>query len=317
MISWIDSLEAINGKGDLIKVSKSDLSDFVGMEGTTGMITQAVLRLTNKKQKSITILKANTLQDVFIANKKLRLKQDVVSIDLVNKEISSLLGLENKYHLFIESENLEGTFKGENYEKFHKLKNSAYKKAANEGYYYMGNVKLLIDSLQDFLIYLDEKKILYFAHLASGTVFPLFRPEEIGKMEETLRFAKKLRAKIAYNFGIGLTKKDALEIGEIELIKRVKNRQDPQWKMNRDKLIDHRLMNSEIKNKNEELLEKPEQSKINLEKNEIPKENSNPTGEQSIMLPQRKKEELSPEEKEKIKKIAGGFFGGVKKEDKK
>jgi len=38
MMNWVESLEVINGKGELIKVPKSDLSEFIGMEGITGII---------------------------------------------------------------------------------------------------------------------------------------------------------------------------------------------------------------------------------------------------------------------------------------
>lgn len=310
MISWIDSLEVINGKGEELKISRSDISDFVGMEGSTGLIIKATLRLTNRKNRSITILKLNTLQDVFIANRKLRLKQDISAIDLINPEIASFLGLEKKYHLFVELDSQEGTFKEENYEKFIKLKNKAYKKTASEGFCYMSNVKLLIDSLQDFLIYLEEKKIPYFAHLAAGSVYPLFRVEDLEKMQEAMKFAKKLRGKIAYNFGIGLTKKDALDVGEIELIRRVKNRQDPDWKMNKDKLIDIKLMG---KPSILEEVVKKEIKPVNLEPKIVPpvEEKISPQQDQMVTL-KRPQKELTQEEKDQIKKIAGGFFGGKK-----
>lgn len=297
MINWIDCLEVINGKGEEVKISKSDLSDFVGMEGTTGAIIKATLRVTNKKPRSITILKTQTLSDVFTANRKLRLKQDISSIDLLSKEMSLMLGLENKYHIFVETENEEGTFKDDSYLQFIKLKNKAYKKAASGGFIYMSNVKFLIDSLQDFLLYLEDKKIPYFSHLASGVVYPIFRSEQIEKMSEALKFAKRLRGRIAYNFGIGLTKKDSLEPGEIDLIKRIKNRYDSNWKLNKDKFIDYKLKNKfDLKKPEETIAEKVSEIKQDPEQ---------------ITL-KRPEPELTPEEREKIRKIASGFFGGGK-----
>jgi FAD/FMN-containing dehydrogenase len=301
-MNWVESLDVINGKGEEMKIAHSDLSDFVGLEGTTGIIIQATLRLTNKKPKSLTILRANTLQDVFIANRKLRLKQDIVSIDLINPIISHLLGLEKKYHIFAEMDSLEGTFKNNDYEKFIKIKNKAYKKTATEGFVYMTNAKFLIDSLQDYLLYLEEKNIPYFAHLASGVVFPLFKSEETQKMEEATKFAKKLRGKLAYNFGVGLTKKDSLEFGEIELIKRAKKRHDPNCRLNKDKLIDCSILNKIEIEKN---LEKGE---INYEKKS---EQANLERSETTTL-KREEVELTPEEKDKIKKLASGFFSGGK-----
>jgi FAD/FMN-containing dehydrogenase len=306
MLGWIDSLEVIDSKGEQIKVSKSDLSDFVGMEGTTGLIIQATLRLTSKKQRTITILKAASLDDVFIANRKLRLKQDISSIDLISKELSSLLGLEKKHHIFVELESNEGSFRGDDYHKFVKLKNRAYKKAALEGFIYISNVKFLIDSLQDFLIYLEEKNIPYLAHLASGVVYPFFRAEQIEKIEDAMKLAKRLRGKIAYNFGVGLTKKNVLEPGEIELMRRVKMRQDPQFRFNRDKLIDLKPSSKPP------VLNEPKPAEEANPKIEAEPQESQLISQAETTTLKRKEEELSPEEREKIRKIASGFFGGKK-----
>ena len=344
MMNWIDSLEIINGKGEQIKISKSDISDFVGLEGTTGLIISASLRLTNKKQRTLTILKANSLEEVFIANKKLRLNMDISSIDLINRELSSVLGLENKYHLFVEYETNEGSFKLENYDKFIKIKNKTYKRAATEGFFLMENAKFLVDSLPDFFIFLEEKKIPYFAHLASGVVYFMFKPDESQKREDALKMAKRLRAKIAYASGTGLSYKQFLDIGEKDLIRRVKKRQDPHGKFNMEKLLDSSFEGKpralqEVKKEPEQI----EESDISLEEamnEKIIEENNTPIqqkqtkpesqmtiaelieqqNQQKELKTQIKKpeSELSDEEREKIKKIAAGFFaGGRDSEDQK
>ncbi len=395
-INWVDSLEIINAKGEQQKISKSDLSDFVGMEGITGIIVKATLRLTNKKTRTMTILKANALEDIFAASKRMRFDQEVSSIDLLNKQISSLLGLENRYHLFIEYESDKGSFKGDDYERFVKLKNRAYKRIALEGYCILENMKFLFDSLQDFIIYLEERRIPYFCHMASGIIYPLFKNDEKEKIihVDAMKFAQRLRAKIGYNLGVGLINRDFLEVGEADLIKRIKNRLDRDNKFNQDKVISAKfaeapprkreqverkieesvkqteypleeikkeeLMENESKEKQQEQsvqdlideqkekpLEEPiieEQEKTEEEKQkdekkgneeqqvkqeikidvpaEIPKvvtvgdliksgelklpEENNKENKQE----DTKKQEISPEEKEKIRKIASGFFAG-------
>jgi hypothetical protein len=220
----------------------------------------------------------------------------------------------------VETENDEGSFKNEEMEGFIKIKNRAYKKIATEGFIYMTNVKFLIDSLQDFLLYLEQKKIPYISHLASGTIYLFFRPEQIIMLEEVNKFAKRLRGKIAYNFGIGLTKKDCLEPGEAELIKRVKNRHDPQGKFNRDKLIDYKSLKKpdKIPDSAEQIKEEKEQTVgqiIEEQKAEELKkalEELQQPGDSEQRTIKRPEAELSLEEKEKIKKIASGFFGGTK-----
>lgn len=324
--NWIDYLEAINGQGELIKVSKSDLSDFVGMEGTTGIILRVVLRLTNRKKRSISILKSASLGEIYRTNQKLRLSQDISSIELLNKEISHLLGFENKYHLFVEYENNEGLFKSEEYFKFYKLKNKAYSKIANEGYYLIENSKVFIDSLDDFVIHLEKNKIPYISHFASGVFYSFYKPEEKQKQEETSNFVKKLKGKVSYSFGFGLTKKSFLEKSDLDLMKRVKARQDPNCKFNKYKLIECNFKEERVEERAEQTIEEKqsEQVSINLSKQEEvdkivveqeikeeKKEEPNPE-EQTIKKPEQ---ELTPEEKEKIKKIAFGFFGGKKEND--
>jgi len=323
-INWIDSLEVITSKGEQHKVSKSDLSDYVGMEGITGIIVRASIRLTTKKQRTMTILKTDNLSDIFAASKRLRMNPEVSAIDFLSKEVSSLLGLENRHHLFIEFESDSGTFKNENYEKYVKLKNKAYKKMAQEGFSHIENIKFLIDSLQDFLTYLEENRIPHFCHMASGVVYPLFRADakEPLKLEETMKLVRRLRGRVGYNFGIGIKNKEFIEVGEAELTKRVKNRLDPNNKLNKDKVISIKFAEELLKRKEERAeakLQEPEKLQIQPtietkteEKTEEPKTLTvgDIIAQSETTTLKRPEVEQTPEEKEKIRKIASGFFAG-------
>jgi FAD/FMN-containing dehydrogenase len=321
MANWIDSLEVIDTKGELLKISKSEVSDFIGMEGITGVIVRATLRVTTKKTRTISILKSNTVQDIFKANSRLRLNQDISSIELLNKDISYLLGLERKYHLFIEYETEEGMFKKADYLKFSKLKNLAYKKIAGEGFYLLESVKIFQDSIEDFLIYLDQNNIQYFSHFASGVIYLCFKPEDKEKRLSALKFVRKLNGKVSHNSGFGLINREFLEFGEREIIKRIKNRRDPDFKFNRGVLLEFINFDKHpTTNEKQETLEqvKEEQEETNQEASEEPEKEKKviDTDEKIIetfnIHTQKLKTELSDEEKEKVKKIAAGFFGGGK-----
>jgi FAD/FMN-containing dehydrogenase len=42
---WIEEIEFVNGKGEIIKTTKADIGDVCGMEGITGIILSAKLKL--------------------------------------------------------------------------------------------------------------------------------------------------------------------------------------------------------------------------------------------------------------------------------
>jgi FAD/FMN-containing dehydrogenase len=306
MINWVESLEIINGLGELKKISKSDIPEIVGMEGTTGIIVRAILRLTTRKERSISILKSYSLNEILKANKRLRLNQEVVSVDLIDRDISELLGLERKYHLIVEYESESGLFKKAAYTKFLKLKEKVYPSIASKGYHLIENSKIFTDSIEDFIIHLERNKIPFFSNLASGVFYTFFKNDDLSriKQKELNNFVRKLKGKVGYNFGVGILDKEFLEQSEVRILRRIKNRYDPNSKLNRNKLFDFKidtelLGDSEIKEEKEKIIQtyEPEISK---------KEEQNP----EIITLKREESELSPEEKEKIKKIASGFFGG-------
>jgi FAD/FMN-containing dehydrogenase len=274
--NWIESLEAINGKAELLTLQKSDIGDFTGMEGTTGVITKIKLKLTTKKQRSLSVFKTNHLGEALNLSRKLKLDQEVTMISCFDPTLSLLSGLEKKYHIFVEYESNAGTFKQQFYEKFIQIKNRAYYVLANNGYTILENPKFFLDSLQEFLLYLEENKLPYFTDLGSGAVYLAIKPQEIEKHNEILKKIKRLRGIMSYNFGIGLNKKQFLDRNEKTLIARIKLRQDPKLKFNINKLIDQEIIQEIINEKSKESLQltkdqttKTSHSEENLQDNKI------------------------------------------------
>jgi FAD/FMN-containing dehydrogenase len=243
MRNWVDSLEIVNGKGEIINISRSESEDFIGFEGITGIIARAKLRLTNKKIRTLSIFKSDSIEDLLMLNKHLKLDQDISMLELFSKTTSKLLGLEEKYHLFAEFEGSKGKMKNEEYWKFMKLKEKAYFNIASKGNFLLEDPRIFVDNLLDFFVVLEENNIPYFCNSSSGIVFCGFKPNDKEKKKNILNLVKKLRGRISDSLGFGITKKQFLEKSEIDIIKRVKARHDPFWKFNKNKLVDSSFMN--------------------------------------------------------------------------
>jgi len=268
-IKWIESLEIIDGTGKLSKLNKSELGDFVGMEGITGMILRAKLKLTSLKSRSLSILKSSNLQEITKVNNKLRLNHDICSIDLLGKEVSYLLGFEKKYHLLVEYETSEGLFKKDEYKKFMHIKNRAYSRLAEQGFSSIESIKLFSENTLDFIFHLEQSNIPYFSHLSFGVIYACLKPEDKIKQENMLESARKMHAELSYNLGLGITKKYVLDKNNREIIKRVKARRDPFLKFNRNKLIDVAV----LKNNAPEPEKSEESAELLIEEQSKPEEN--------------------------------------------
>jgi len=57
MREWVEELCFISGRGELVRLSKTDLMDVCGMEGITGIIVSAKLRIIPAVKRSISVFK--------------------------------------------------------------------------------------------------------------------------------------------------------------------------------------------------------------------------------------------------------------------
>jgi UDP-N-acetylenolpyruvoylglucosamine reductase len=324
--SWIESLEVVDGSAKLQEIPKADSSDFVGMEGTTGIITRVKLKLTTKKQRTLSILKSDSFRELLDASRELKLDHEVSMLILFDKTLSLLSGLENKYHLFVEYESEKGNLKNGFYRKFMNIKDDAYYTLASNGYTLLENPKFFMNHLEDFAFYLEEKRIPFFANLGSGTIYFCTNPQKPELQKQALELLEKLRAKPTYGLGVGLTKRKFLDRNERQLTARIILRRDPQYKFNKGKIVDIILPSSEPdkqpEQKQDETKETPTEEKTE-ETNESEEQKSDKTPDQEMQefLEEQKAEDIlsskplektpEQEEKEKVAKIAKEIVEGA------
>ena len=255
---WVSRLWVVNGKGEFIEAGKTDMGDFTGMEGITGVIFKARLKLLPKKIRSASLVSFDRLSEVQELVMKLKIRDDVSAIEFLDKFVSGMLGLSDKNHVIIEYESEEGKMGGEEYEKLMKLRDGAYPALASAGFTRIEDPKILVHKFTEFGEFLQDNKVPFFGHLGVGIIHPVFRKEQEKIIREMINTVKKLHGQVSGEHGIGIAKKEFLEPGDIKLIQRIKKRHDPFGKLNCGKVVDFEREFKEEKmeeNKEEEMIE--------------------------------------------------------------
>ncbi|MGV8152055.1 MAG: FAD-binding protein [Candidatus Nanoarchaeia archaeon] len=240
MRDWIEEIEFVNGKGEIVKTSKADIMDVCGMEGITGVIVGAKLRVVPKIKRSASVYQSDQIESVLSVARQLKSEREVVAIDFFSKEVSSLLGFPKRYNLIIEFDSDRGKIKDEEYEKLMSLRRNVYSVLLKEGYYNAEDPKLFFDSIKEFVIYFEHNDLPYFGYLGSGDLYVFFRDDQPIKRKELIDYMLKSKIKFG-TFGIGALRKDSVDSFDKKIISRVKERHDPHNKFNKNKLIDSEM----------------------------------------------------------------------------
>ncbi len=234
---FIEEIEFVNGRGELMKTSKADLMDVCGMEGITGVIVAVTLKIMPKTKKSASIFQTDNLDEALSIARRLRLEKEVIMLEVFPPKISRLLGLQEKYHMVIEFSSDRGKIKGEKYKMVSELKEKVYSVLYSKGYYKSEDYKFFFDKLKEFILFLDSNQILYFGFFGAGVIYAFFRDDEEDKRKKMIKLISRVKAK-QVGYGIGLNRKYLLDFFEAKVIKRVKLRHDPFGKLNKGKIID-------------------------------------------------------------------------------
>ena len=251
MKDWVEEIHFVDGRGELMKLAKSDIMDVCGMEGTTGIIVSAILKIIPKVKRSISIFQSDDINEIFSVLRRLKLEKEICSLNLFPPAVSKLLKLPERYHIIIEFDSERGKIKGEEYETLLNLNDKVYFCLAGEGYYESEDPLFFFDRLKDFALYSEANNIPYFSKVGSGVIYAFFKDSEKEKKQSTIKMISKMGGK-AGEYGVGLTRKYLKDSFERKLIERVKIRHDPFGKLNKNKLLDGTFkinLNPELKSK--------------------------------------------------------------------
>jgi FAD/FMN-containing dehydrogenase len=167
MKDWIDSIDFVTGRGEILKTSKADIMDLCGMEGITGIILGAKLRLIPKVKRTASLFQSENLDDILSLARRLKQEKEVCAADLLGKEISKILGFPEKYNLIIEFDSERGKIQGEDYQKIIEKRDKIFFTMMKNEYVTNEDPKLFFDKLKEFITFLEVNQIPYFSISAS------------------------------------------------------------------------------------------------------------------------------------------------------
>tara|TARA_Y100000310_G_scaffold162257_1_gene162251 strand:+ start:7104 stop:8855 length:1752 start_codon:yes stop_codon:yes gene_type:complete len=236
MKDWIEEIEFVNGRGELMKTSKSDLMDICGREGITGIVVAATLKIIPKIKRSASLFQSDSLEEILSIIRRLKLEKDLCLLNLFPPEVSLLLGFPEKYHLLIEFDSDRGKIRGEEYKVMSELNDKVFYTLQGEGYYDIEDGKFFFDKVENFILFLEENKIPYLGKIGIGIIYAFFKDEDKEKKKKTIKTIDRMGGKPG-EYGIGLKRKHINDSFETKIIQRVKLRHDPFGKINKNKVI--------------------------------------------------------------------------------
>lgn len=235
---WINWLEIVNSRGETEKKAQTELSDYSGMEGITGVISKASLRLANKPlQHSADIISGEYIDKITDIVRELKRNPNVSMIEFLDKRVSEMIGLPFKYHLVVEFESEEGRLKGNEMTKLLETRDKVYPILAEKGYTRIEDPKILLDRFPKLFNYLESYEIPVFGHLSVGILHPCFSEKQEKLIPEIMQLTKRLSGQISGEHGIGLIKREFVEVNDKKLLTVIKKRIDPTNKFNSGKII--------------------------------------------------------------------------------
>ncbi len=232
---WINEIEFVNGHTEFLKIGKSDFGEVCGMEGITGIIVGAKLKLIPYIERSASIFQSSNIGEIISTAKKLKSLDNIAMIRFYSPYLSKLLGFPEKYHIIIIFNNDKGKITGEEYKKLFDKIRKDYHIFYKDGYRESEDPKFLFEKIKDFVLFLDKFKVPCAGDFIQGIVYTYFNSDI--KKQEVAKIVNRMNG-VPGKYGIGIKRKKMVDDFQKRIIKRVKLRHDPFLKLNRGKYID-------------------------------------------------------------------------------
>lgn len=235
--NWIKWIEVVDDEGKIDRKGITELSDYIGMEGITGVIVRACLKLNPIKKRTASLFRIESIEEVIRLVQEIKRRRDVSALEFLDKFVSKGIGYGEGYHLLVEYESDEGKLKEKDYEKIMGMRDRVYPFLAREGYVRIEDPKILTDRFPKLMSWLEAKKIPVFGHIGVGIFHPCFNTHQERLIPEMMKLVGRLGGQVSGEHGIGLLKRGFVEITDQKILRNVKKRTDPAGKFNYGKVI--------------------------------------------------------------------------------
>jgi glycolate oxidase len=244
--NWVNWVEIVDSYGNLHRKGVTELSDYSGMEGITGVIVRACLKLAPVRKRSASLVKVDSFDEVVAIVHKLKRDSSVSMVEFLGKQVSGMLGLfessdseeiNEAYHLIIEYEDDSGMLNGKEYAELFEMRDKIGPMLSGGGYSRLEDPKVLLDKSGKLVSWLEERNIPVFGHIGVGIFHPRFNHDQEKHIPEMIKLVKKLSGQISGEHGIGILKRKFVEINDQKILRNVKKRTDPENKFNVGKVI--------------------------------------------------------------------------------
>ena len=235
--NWVKWVEVVDSAGKIERKGITEMSDYVGMEGITGVVSRVCLKLDNIRERSASLLRVESLDEVVDLVVKFKQRRDVSGLEFLDRIVSKGIGLGENYHLLVEFEGDEGSLKGEGYSKVMAKRDLVYPFVAGEGYSRIEDPKIMINKFPQLMGWLEKHGIPTFGHIGTGILHPCFNVEQERLVPEMMDLVKRLGGQVSGEHGIGLLKRGFVEVNDQKILRNVKKRCDSLGKFNSGKVI--------------------------------------------------------------------------------
>jgi len=240
MANWVRWIEVVDGNGEVNRSGTTELSDYVGMEGITGVIVRACLNLVPIKKRNASLFEFDTFEKALLKVSSLKRDQNVSMIEFLDQRISKFLGFKSCYNLIVEYEGFlseDKEFLDYKYNNLMEVLDKIYSVVSMEGYTRIEDIKVLGNRMPSLIEWFERRGIPFFGHLGVGVIHPCFNHDQEKYIPEMIKIVKRFGGQISGAYGIGLLKREFVEINDLKIWTNVKRRTDPQNKFNIGKVI--------------------------------------------------------------------------------